>query len=479
MTLKKSSYIHLAIMFILAFGISYLPPFGQVTPFGMKALAVFISVLYGWIFFDLFWTSIFGFMIIPVLGLNTVAASFATGLGNQMIINVLLCMAFAVAIDMAGVTDIMANWLLQRKILHKSPWCLVIGILLIGALIGSVGPALAAVFLLWGITIKIANFCGIKKGDPILSFMIMMITVFTMSASFILPFRGSALIYSAYLMQVTDVGIPTGSFIIYALITISLLYILIILAAKFILRIDASKFVLPEQVLSEIKNAKSTKNQKMSLIVLLIYVLVLLIPSLFTSLPGATFINTLGVGGISAIALLVLGVLNYNGESLISLQKVFARLDWSLFFLLAVTYPIADLLKSADSGIMPTIMATVRPIVATLGAVPFMIVSMIILGLITQVTHNIVLGAMFMPFLLPLCQSIGGNMYTLWFMLFITLNMAYCTPAGSFQAALVFGHEQMERKHAYLYSIILLIVTFIVYAVVGIPLGNVVFGSLV
>lgn len=118
-----------------------------------------------------------------------------------------------------------------------------------------------------------------------------------------------------------------------------------------------------------------------------------LFPSLFTSLPGATFINTLGVGGISAIALLVLGVLNYNGESLISLQKVFARLDWSLFFLLAVTYPIADLLKSADSGIMPTIMATVKPIVATLGAVPFMIVSMIILGLITQVTHNIVLGA--------------------------------------------------------------------------------------
>ena len=166
-------------------------------------------------------------------------------------------------------------------------------------------------------------------------------------------------------------------------------------------------------------------------------------------------------------------------ESLISLQKVFARLDWSLFFLLAVTYPIADLLKSADSGIMPTIMATVKPIVATLGAVPFMIVSMIILGLITQVTHNIVLGAMFMPFLLPLCQSIGGNMYTLWFMLFIALNMAYCTPAGSFQAALVFGHDQMERKHAYLYGIMLLIVTFIVYAVVGIPLGNVVFGSLV
>ena len=103
-------------MLILAFGISALPPFGQVTPFGMKAIGVFVSVLYGWIFFDLFWTSIFGFMLIPVLGLNTVAGAFALGLGDQMIITVLLTMSFAVAIDMAGVTDIMANWLLQRKI---------------------------------------------------------------------------------------------------------------------------------------------------------------------------------------------------------------------------------------------------------------------------------------------------------------------------------------------------------------------------
>ena len=79
----------------LAFGISYLPPFGQVTPFGMKAIAVFISVLYRWIFFDLFWTSIYGFMIIPVLRLNTVAGAFAAGLGNQMIITVMLSMAFA------------------------------------------------------------------------------------------------------------------------------------------------------------------------------------------------------------------------------------------------------------------------------------------------------------------------------------------------------------------------------------------------
>lgn len=82
MILNRSKYVHLLIMFVLAFGISVLPPFGQVTVFGMKSLGVFIAVLYGWIAFDLFWTSIFGFLLMPILGLNSVAGAFAAGIGN-------------------------------------------------------------------------------------------------------------------------------------------------------------------------------------------------------------------------------------------------------------------------------------------------------------------------------------------------------------------------------------------------------------
>ncbi len=172
---------------------------------------------------------------------------------------------------------------------------MVSGLLIIGAIIGSIGPGMAAIFLLWGIVLKIADFCNIKKGDPLLSFMIMMIPVFTMTASFIFPFKGGVLIYIAYLMQVTDVGIPGGSFILYAFVAIVLIFALVILAARFVLKIDAGKFTLPQEIMEEIKNTSATKNQKMSLIVLLIYVLVLLIASLFTSLPGAAFINKLGV----------------------------------------------------------------------------------------------------------------------------------------------------------------------------------------
>jgi hypothetical protein len=46
-----------------------------------------------------------------------------------MIITVLLSMSFAVATDMMGVTEFIANWLLKQKALRKSPWYLIAGIL--------------------------------------------------------------------------------------------------------------------------------------------------------------------------------------------------------------------------------------------------------------------------------------------------------------------------------------------------------------
>ncbi len=475
MELKKSSYIHLAIMFILTLGISALPPFGQITPFGMKAIGVFVGVLYGWIAFDLFWSSLYGFVMIPALGLNSVAATFATGMGHQMIIMVLLTMVFAVAIDMAGVTDLVTQWLLSRKVFRKSPWLMVLGILLIATALGVVGCGMAAIFMLWSIVMKIADSCGIKKGDPLLSLLIAMIAIVAMTSPFVLPFSGGVLIYLSFFYgPVVEIPFETGPFIIFGTVVITLFIVLAFMISKIVLKVDASKFVPDDALLEELTSKEITLKEKASFGVLVAYIAVLLIPSLIT-FPGSAWMVAIGVGGWSAIGTLILAVLNHDGKGYVKLSTVFSRVNWELFFLLAVTYPIADLIKHADAGIMPTIMTTVTPVVSELGAVPFAIASMIVLGLITQVTHNIVLGAMFMPFLLPIYTAIGGNPYTLWYILFLVLNCAYVTPAGSMQSALVFGNENMERKHAYFIGVALIISAWIVCGVVGIPLGNMLF----
>ena len=129
-------------------------------------------------------------------------------------------------------------------------------------------------------------------------------------------------------------------------------------------------------------------------------------------------------------------------------------------------------MRATDAGIMPTVVGLVMPIVSKMGVTTFMIVCMIILGIITQVTHNIVLAAMFTPFLVPLCVQLGGNAFVMFFMMFFSLNASYMTPAASFQSALVHGHDAADSKWCYIFGTLFSIITWIVLVAIGMPIAN-------
>lgn len=53
--MTKKKYIHLGIMLLITLLISICPTIGSLTPLGMRTLAIFIAVLYGWMTVDLIW----------------------------------------------------------------------------------------------------------------------------------------------------------------------------------------------------------------------------------------------------------------------------------------------------------------------------------------------------------------------------------------------------------------------------------------
>lgn len=471
---KNSKYLHVLVMFILALGIPLLPAPGQITLYGMKAMGIFISVLYGWIVFDLFWSSIFGFAMLGLSGLMLPLAAVTTGIGDPMLVTTMLALAFAIAVSKIGVAELMGNWLLKQKLFHKSPWLLIAGIIYSGWLIGSIGPGMAGIVLLWVITLNIADVCKINRKDPLVNFVMVMIVLATMAGSNIMPFRAHVLIFKAYLNQIINIGIPDSGYIICVTVFSFLVVLLMILIARFILRLDASKFVLPNEILEKLESTTATKKQKIGFVITIIYSLLLILPSFFV-FPGSTILASWGVPGMSLFALLLLALVKDEGKGIIRIHDVFRDLDWNLIMLLAVTFPIATCMRSEESGIMGTIMQYVAPLVSTLGLTAFFVISILILGILTQVVHNVVLGAVFMPFLLPFATELGGNIYTLWLMMFLILNTAYCTPGGSLQAAMIYGNESIERKYAYLYTTIFLVVSLLVLYFVVMPMGNVLF----
>lgn len=474
MSASMKRYIHIAIMFALIAVISMMEPFGQITPFGMKALGLFVGVLYGWIFIDLVFPSIMGFVLMPVMGVMDLLTAMSTGFGNVTFLMILPALVFAGAMEEAGVSAFIGNWLLKQKVFRKSPWMLVIGFVVIAFILGAAGATLAGIFLLWSVVIKIADLTGMDKKNKTISFMIFLIVVSAYAGSYVMPFQIGALMCLGF----HPVAYSYVEFFAYTMVLSVIPLALFLLVARFVLRLDVSQFTLPESVIAELEAVKATKQQKIGTIILVLYVFLLFGSSMFTQVPGMATVAAWGIAGVSLVALLVMNFITVEGKPIINIEQIFAKhTPWTLVLLLVVTFPLAELMKSADSGIMATIVASVMPVVSQLGAVPFVVVCVVALGLLTQVTHNIVLLAMFLPMLCPIAGQLGGPAMevVLWMLLYLVLNVAYCTPAASMPAALVHGHEYMVKKYAYTLPLVHLTIVMVIGFVIGIPLGTMMF----
>jgi sodium-dependent dicarboxylate transporter 2/3/5 len=476
MKMTKKNYVHLFIMIALTVVISLLPPFGKITPVGMKTLAIFVSVLYGWLTYDLILPSIYGFFGLTLLGIMGSADALSVGLGNTQVVAILAAMAFSGAMEAVGVTRMLANWMLTQKTFRKSPWILVSAIIGTAYVLGLAGAGLAAIMLIWATVMDIAREGEFEKGDSLITFMILMVIAAAFSGGFAIPFHAISLIFTAYFTQTTGLTFAIGPFVAVAIPTTVTVLVLMVLSAKFIFRLDANKFSMSDEIVARLEQQKVEKPAKIGLVVLVLYMLALILPSTFPTMPGAKLLNALGIAGVSLIGMFVLAIISINGERILDLPRTWTRsIDWSLVLLLAVTFPLAEAMRAADAGIMPTIVGLVMPIVSKMGATTFIIVCMVILGILTQVTHNIVLAAMFTPFLVPLCAQLGGNPYVMFFVMYFALNASYMTPAASFQSAMAHAHEAVDSKWCYIYGILFSIFTWIVLVVITMPLGNMIY----
>lgn len=115
-------YINSILVILLTIGIGYLPPFGQITPLGMKVLGVFIGVLYGWCTVSMLWPSVWGIVALGCTGFCTVKESFGLAFGNDIVLLVVAVFMFAKYLEDSGLSQYMANWFISRKIGEGRPW---------------------------------------------------------------------------------------------------------------------------------------------------------------------------------------------------------------------------------------------------------------------------------------------------------------------------------------------------------------------
>lgn len=469
------SYIHVIVMLLLMFGVSSLPPVGLITDLGMNVLGVFFGMLYGWIFIDLLWPSLFGFVALGLTGYTSITDAFAAGFGDTNFVVCLVCTIFANSISAIGVTDAIAYWLLSKKIFVGRPWLLISAIMGCSILMGLGNGGFATVFLLWSIVQSIANISGYERGSKLINMMMAFIVYGAMTSPNAVPFYALVLLYGGFFTKGTGLSIPAGPYFVLGLIYTILAMAGLVLLARYIFKIDASNFSTTPELCEKYKQKKSNKYQKVGLILLAVYFFIVLIPEVVTVLPGRDFLRSIGMLGFAVFYIAVFVVWKKeDGKPVLDLTIPFKNIPWAVMMLLAVTYPLSTAMESDEVGITATINHYLVPLLSNMNVSALIILSTVLLGLITQIMHNIVLGAIFIPIICTLVIDMGGNPYTAFFMIYMSLACAYVTPAGSMMAGLVFGHQDMVKKDAYIFGFAFLIVNFIVL-IAMMPLCNLLF----
>lgn len=478
---KKNNmyYMHCLIYLLILFGIGFIPPFGAITALGMKVLGVFIATIYGWLALGLIWPSIFSLVALGLVGYMGVQQAFTDGFGYMNIPILIMSFVFAAIADQTHITEYLANWLTSRKIVVGRPYVLMAVLFLGMEVLNLLGTGFVGVFMVWGMVVTLAEAAGYQKGNAFVNFMIPAVLVVFVLSGFIFPFKAGSLILIGIFSKGTNLAMPDLSYILWQFIIVNFYILVLLFVAKWVLRLDVSAIAsFNHSVNDNQEQAKMNGEQKFGLSLLVAYIIMMLIPIL---LPDTWMFTkafaTLGIlGSLGILISIAMLKRTADGTSYIDFKKAaYHGISWDVIWLIVATTPLAAAFQAEECGIMPTVMGFLTPILTSMSPAVFIIACTIILGITTQVVHNLILAIVFIPILCPLCASMGGNPYACFLVINMALMMAFVTPAASMNAGMIFGHPWLSPKTAYLQGTLHLVIGLAIALLIGLPLANLLF----
>lgn len=287
-------YINTVIMFAFMIFFGFLPsPVETITPVGMKVLGITIGVLYGWITLGFIWPSFVGMLFYAFSGIMTFNQAFSASFGDNIYVMLFLMMIFAAYFDMVGTTKYIANWFASRKICEGRPWVLTIMLFIAGVILSCLIGNTPAGLLMWSVLYGLFDSYGLNKNDRYVIFMLGGVNYLTALGCVCFPFTSYGLLIQGLLFKgVPDATVPILSWFIFNLLFIALFITLYIIVAKVFLKVDVAKLrQANSEYFEEMRKTKMTGEQKFSFVVLIVFILMLMLPSFLPASGFKTFLS--------------------------------------------------------------------------------------------------------------------------------------------------------------------------------------------
>lgn len=475
---KPIFLLHTAIVFILAFGFGALPPFGLVTPLGMKVIGIFLGLLYGWSTINIIWPSLLGMVALVLTGLFTMPEMYAASFGNDTIVMMLICMVFIAAIDHGGVMTFVANWLVSRKSLEKKPWLFTFVFLFSCYFCSVLTSPLPTVLIFWSIIYKIAHIFGYKPYEKWPTLMVIGVLFASTCGWAAFPFKILVLIILGAYKNITGISVD---FLDYTLFAVPLGIVCVLgygLLCRFVFRVDISKL---KNISSEIVDAKDlvlNSKQKILLGSLFLWVFILLAPSV---LPEAWALSqlfkTIGGSGATILLVVALMIIRVDDVPVVDFSDLARKgIFWDTLLITCVILPMSTAITAEGTGIKEAIVAGLKPVLMGQSQFMFMLLVVVISVILTNVSNNAVVGVIFVSLTCAFAVPLGLNATPIVVLACVCAHMAMITPVASPIAAMLHGNKDWAKnRDIYLYSTVTIAMAIVVLIAVGIPWANFIF----
>lgn len=465
-------FVHLAIVCLFMFGFRYLPPLGDITPYGMQVLGIFIGVLYGWTVNSKIWPSFLGIIALGFLEGNTVFGTLGVSFSDNLVLTTLFIFCFSAVVEEVGLSSYIANWCISRKFATGKPYVLLGMFCVAGAIISSLVNLFASMVLMSLIFSKFCRQAGFQKGDQYPSYGTILIIFSITLGGGVFPFMGQSYVVNTVMEKVTGM---TMNFVLFTLIQIGFGIIAIAICVslmKCFLKMDVQVLLTSDDRFACYRNDKMTGEQKQIAGLVLVLMVLLFFPGIMpTSWSLTLWLKNLSVPGAIVLTLALYYIINLGKtETVIPFEKLVRGINWDLIMMFATIAPIVVAVNSPESNIMPFIVAKLSVIFAGMGPVAFMLTFFFIAMVISQFINNVAVVLAFMPVMFNFGMTMGINPLVIATLASFCLNIAFCTPTASGNAAYIFSNKEwISAKDAIKAGLVIQVLTMILTCI-GAPI---------
>lgn len=472
-------YIHSIIGIVLMIGFGFLPPFGSVTPIGMKYLGILLGLVYLWSLVGMFWPSLLGLVVLIFSG-ETGASVCTAAFGNNIIIMCVFAMAIVFAIGQTGVFDYLVNWILNLKMLKGRPWLLsyflIIGLFAVVAL----GGEMPLLFIMWEMVYKIADSVGIPRKSRYCAAMIVGLMFALVCGGFAMPYKSAfvfimGLFYSMTPMATINV-VPAMIALLVGSISVLTIYVLLM---RFVLRIDLSKLKNADASVMTQELPPMNKRQKFAGCYLCVFLVALVLTGLAPYLGDnviAQTITRMGTVGMCWLLAAILILIRIDGKPMMDVPKVASLVIWDSVLLMAIAFTLSPMLTGEGTGVSEWVMSLVNPILGGHSAYVFTILLFVITLVLTNVANNTVVMILMITVIAPFSAILDLNLPAMAILMCLMSQTAFMLPASSIYGALIYSQSgEVATKDIMLCAFMAMIASTLAMVLVILPLGNILF----